>query len=1167
MILIDEVFKNKVLSCSLCGIYVFDFEKGYNVYINTQYTKLTGYTLEYINSLGSDKFMDLFHPEDQLLLENHMSKVFASIDGEALEIEYRFKKSDGTWMWCLSRDSIFEVNKAGKNAQFIGSFIDITKEKEREISAQSLKERMKLAVETASMAVFESNLIEDKVNWEGDVFSVYGCGPEEIVSFADWAKLVHPEDVEYVAEVLEEGAKNQEIQKVVFRIIDKTGSIRFIKSTVKVIVNEKGEVIKHIGTNTNVTEEKIKEEETYYTNQRLKLAMETAALLVYETNLTDDFISWEGDVSKIYGCGVEEVSKFSDWSAFLYPEDLKTVSELIKQAAETQISQHTIFRIKDSNNQLKYVKASISAFTDESGKIVKLIGTNRDVTQFKENDKLLSVTRKELVKLNETLEKEREQMQYYFDTIPSVIILLDTQGKVVMVNNAASELYGYSKKEMIGLDFLHTFIPKRLIEKTIKIFQDLLAKDELKDKYYTENWALCKDGTERFIAWRNSHIYDEIGNVTGTISTGDDITLETRKKQEVIFLKEFSELAIESFDLKAILYKALESICAFTNWPIGHIFLPDQNKETLTPSDIWYTDGKEDYNGFVKATDNTVFSKGEGILGTVWESQKAIWIDDLEKEKGIKREKQVKMHGLKGAYSIPVPVRGEVVAVLEFFYKKTKNERTDLLEEFVNQLQEQLVIIIDRYNAQEQLKDAMLQAEQANRAKSVFLANMSHEIRTPMNAILGHAQVLNREKDITVNQQMSITAIHKSGNHLLALINDILNLSKIETGKMELRYNTFEPVRLIRELSDIFRFEFNQKGLDLIIEGKKNLPVYIQTDENKVRQVLINLIANAVKFTNQGSILINISIIEGDISIAVTDTGIGIPENELDTIFKSFTQARQGMLKGGTGLGLSISKKLARLMKGDLTVKSTHGKGSTFTFTFPYLIGEELFIVKNETFKEVVHIKKGQPTIKVLVIDDIAENREVLDLLLGSIGFEVKSAVNGKEGLELFTKWLPDIVLMDMVMPIMDGIEATKEIRKLPKGKSSVIIGVSASAFDEERDLFINCGANDFVRKPFQLSELLQKIKNETGVKYEYKQMVEPGQEPPIGKASPVMITDLPKEVSTRIKKAIIEGDLEALEIISDEIVASHVEVSELIKNRLTSFDLEGMEELFNTAQ
>lgn len=432
-----------------------------------------------------------------------------------------------------------------------------------------------------------------------------------------------------------------------------------------------------------------------------------------------------------------------------------------------------------------------------------------------------------------------------------------------------------------------------------------------------------------------------------------------------------------------------------------------------------------------------------------------------------------------------------------------------------------------------------------------------------MNAILGHAQILSRNKEISSDQKASVVAINKSGNHLLGLINNILNLSKIETGKMELSYSSFDPVNLINDLAEIFKFQMSQKGLELLIENTDKLPRLIQTDKNKVRQVLINLIANAVKFTDKGSVMINTALTDGIIKITVSDTGVGISKEHLESIFETFEQTKDGVDKEGTGLGLSISKKLALLMKGDIEVESKYGKGSSFTFTLPYIEGEDSGILQEDSSQEVDRIKEGQDKIKVLIVDDIAENREVLEILLNSIGFIVKSVNDGKQAISMVKKWMPNVVLMDMVMPVMDGIEATAKIRSLKECEKVNIIGISASAFDEERDLFLKSGAIGFVKKPFKVSELLNEIQLCTGIEYNYNDLEELKDDVIDLKAAREKVKLLPQAILTKIKRAILEGDTEEIRVISQDISSINKELFKLIQSYLDTYDLGGLEALF----
>ena len=376
-------------------------------------------------------------------------------------------------------------------------------------------------------------------------------------------------------------------------------------------------------------------------------------------------------------------------------------------------------------------------------------------------------------------------------------------------------------------------------------------------------------------------------------------------------------------------------------------------------------------------------------------------------------------------------------------------------------------------------------AEKANEAKSEFLANMSHELRTPLNAILGYAQLLRRDPTLDEQQENAARTIHQSGTHLLTLITDILDLSKIEAGKFELTSTVFNLRDFLAGVCDIIRVRAEEKALGFLCELDDRLPVFVLGDEKRMRQVLLNLLGNAVKFTDRGRVMLCVglesrTVTRAQILFAVCDTGIGIAADELPAIFQPFEQVGQRERHaGGTGLGLSISRQLVGLMKGSIDVDSDEGDGSQFSFTLdlPVLASEPGAVAP-----PVVTTGYRGARRSLLIVDDVTQNRAVMADTLSALGFVIHQAANGRDAMIQAGATRPDLIVMDIKMPVMNGIEAMRLIRAHDTLKSVPIIAVSAGATPEDRERSLTAGADTFLTKPVEHDELVSAIGQHLGV-------------------------------------------------------------------------------------
>jgi PAS domain S-box-containing protein len=480
--------------------------------------------------------------------------------------------------------------------------------------------------------------------------------------------------------------------------------------------------------------------------------------------------------------------------------------------------------------------------------------------------------------------------------------------------------------------------------------------------------------------------------------------------------------------------------------------------------------------------------------------------------------------------------------------------------------------ITKRRVAYQELQVAKESAEAANRAKSTFLANMSHELRTPLNAILGFSELMLRDSTISADMRLNLETIGRSGEHLLLLINDVLEFSKIEAGRIVLSTEDFDLHWLLQSLEKMFGLRARQKGLSLDFTHAPDVPQYINADQNKLRQILINLLGNAIKFTATGGIRLSVSNKTGKkedtdsciLLFEVTDTGCGIVGQDQEKIFEAFYQAdTPGLPQQGTGLGLSITQKFAKLMGGSLELHSEVGKGTRFIFEMQARVVQHTAMESCDFRRKVIALEEDQSVFRVLVVEDSDNNRNLLVSLLESVGFAVREAINGREGIKIWREWQPHLIWMDIRMPIMDGYEATSiiksEIQQESTGVDTKIIALTASAFEEDRLKMIERGGDDFVRKPFRESEIFEKMRQYLGARFVFEQDVLPRVAPQEGNLNDAemvaSLQDLPQELLIRLK--------EATEL-SDSAVIDQVIMEIFPQNELLAGALLGLAENFS---
>jgi PAS domain S-box-containing protein len=1099
------------------GAYSMNFESG-EFYWSPEFKKLHGLAPDEPLVLDEAGVPIVVHPDDRNAFGNALAQANDPRGDGLLRPEYRVIYGDGSVHWlAVYAHTRFEGGRgARRRSSRAGVVIDITDRKKSEQALVRAHEQLALAMESTGLGLWDWKVQTGEMSMNDRWAAMLGYSTTELEQSIDvWRRLCHPEDLAKAElEIQAQFAGITPFYQSELRMRHKDGHWALILSCGKVVErNSEGQPLRMIGTHLDISERKEREDALREAKEALTLTIEAAQLGTWDWHADTGKVTVNARWAEMLGYTVEELAPVTALfrPSFTHPDDLPKDNALVQKLMDglaDSFEDETRMRHKDGHWVHILTRGRATGHAAD-GRPTRLTGIDLDVT--------------ELRRVQDALQAAQAELALAVEGSGVGVWNYDLETGAGSVNDRYAEMFGYTLDELAPVtlqtaeSLAHPDDVAKLREARLRHFAGLTP-------VFEGEWRMRhKDGRWVHILGRGK-VTARNGADRPIRYSGTNLDVSSLKEAEEK-LRTFSQVVGQS--PVVVIITTPERVIEYVNsafsertgYSLAEVLgkTPSLLKSNVHP--------REFYDQF----DETL-RRGESWRGELCDRTKdgaLVWLS-----------------------AVISPIRNERGEVIHF---------VQISQDVTQQKQ-----------AREELRLAKEAAEAANHAKSSFLANMSHEIRTPLNAILGYAQLLRRDPSLPEQTASQIEIINKSGEHLMNLISDILEMSKIEVGRVSVAATVFDLRSMISDVAEMFRARAAERSIEFSLAQNEALPRVVRADQGKIRQVLVNLLSNAVKFTDRGRVEMRCDAREADqgshlLSVEVEDTGAGISEQEMGRLFHHFEQTSSGKrLQMGTGLGLAISREFARLMGGDITVSSQEGRGSIFRFRVPVVDVVEQVPVRPQSSRRVRGLQPGQPPLRVLIADDYAGNREWVKSLLLLIGAEVREAANGEEAFSVWQQWKPPLVLMDLRMPVLDGLEATRRIKAQPDGEKTVILALTAAVFQEDRIAAVQAGASDLIGKPLKEEVLFEKIQEYLGVDFVYEDGPEPNGQAAMSTSAGrrKAVTALPIKLRAALSEAILDGDSGRIDSLISETASHNPAVAAYMRKLAEQYDYEALSDL-----